>query len=125
MTASATSLVAAPALIAVSVNRAAQQLIVRRIFMVIALSASSGRLQIFESSGAVADLVHVNVEPVENAQQQVPGRPRLFEIQFRVGEMTIALQLSVGAPDEDVWYIVVSMLIRVPHVRAIKYEGMI
>ena len=43
----------------------------------------------------------------------------------RVGEVTVTLQLSVGAPDEHVGDVLVAMLIRVPHVRAVEHQRMI
>src|SRR5579871_6664255 len=125
MTASATSFVAAPALMAVSANSAAQLPMARRRFMVIALSASPRRLQIFKSSGAVPDAVHVNIESVQNAEQKVPRRLRLFQIQFWVRKMTIAFQLSVRAPDEDMRDVIVPMLIGVPHVRSVEHQRVI
>ena len=63
----------------------------------------------------------VNVEAIQQAEQQISRRDR----HGRVGQVTVALQLSVGAPDEDVGDVLVAMLIRVPHVRAIEHQRMI
>jgi len=41
---------------------------------------------------------------------------------MRRRKVTIALQLTVGAADKDVRDVLVTMLIRVPHVRAVEHE---
>ena len=56
--------------------------------------ASPRRLELFQPSGAVPDAVQVNVVAVQHAQQQISGRNR----HGRVGQVTVALQLAVGAP---------------------------
>ena len=69
----------------------------------------------------VADAVFVNVEAVQKAQQQISRR----NLHGRVCQVTVTAQLSVGASDEDVGDILMAMLIRVPHVRAVEHQRMI
>src|SRR5262249_36781022 len=77
------------------------------------LSSASGQLR--QPVGAVALLVLVDAVQVEHRQQQVSRRDRLAFVR----EVPIALQLSVRAADEDVRHVVMLVLIRVPHVRAV------
>jgi len=63
----------------------------------------------------------MDVEAIEQAEQQVPGRDR----HARVGEMPVAFQLAVRAAHEHVGHVFVAMLIGVAHVAAVENQRMI
>src|SRR5438477_6406888 len=121
MTASATSLVAAERPMVVSISTAALLPMARRRFVVMTSLPLRRQLEVFQPSGAVADAVLMNVEPIQQAQQQISRRHR----HRRICEVTIALQLSIGAADNHVRYVLMAMLIRVPHVRAVEHQRVI
>src|SRR5262249_26746842 len=71
--------------------------------------------QVIQPARTIADAFMMNVEPVQDAQQQIACRdcPR------RICEMTAAFELTVGATHQHVRYVVVKVLIGIAHVTAI------
>src|SRR6185437_14006422 len=58
-------------------------------------------------AGAVAELIHLHVELVENAQQQIArGHGAAGK-----GHVPVALQAPVGTADQHVRYVIMQMLI--------------
>src|SRR5881628_479036 len=77
--------------------------------------------QLREPVRAVALQVLVNPVHVEHAQQQVAGRHRLAI----VGEVPVAFQVSIRATDQDVRHVVMLVLIRIAHVRAVHDQRVV
>src|SRR5262245_25709515 len=77
--------------------------------------------QVLQPAGAVADAVLMNVEPVEDAEQQVASRHGLL----RIRQVAAAFQLPCGAADEYVRYVVVHVLVRIAHVAAEENQRLI
>ena len=72
-------------------------------------------------SGAVAERVAVDTEQAKNTEQDVSsgyGFPR-------VGQMSVAFQLTGRASQDEMWHVVVLMLIGVAHVGAVEHERLI
>src|SRR5438876_3026064 len=79
------------------------------------------QLQVFEPPRTVSELGTVDTEKVEHAQQKIASR-NCFR---RVREMPAAAKRAGGASDENMWDVIVHVLIRVPHVASIQNQRMI
>ena len=81
----------------------------------LALRRAPLQSQVIQPARTIADAFMMNVELVQDAEQQIACRDR----PRRICEMTAAFELTVGATDQHVRYVVVKVLIGIAHITAI------
>ena len=78
-------------------------------------------LQFLEQTRTVSLLVLLNAVHVQDTQQEISGRHRLSIVM----DMAAAFELAAESADEEMRHIVMLMLIRVAHIRAVQNQRVI